>query len=96
MITCYTTGSSSSKGDPDLYVKFGSEPTLNSNIGVSVSKRASTVEVVGPLSASSTSDRTLYVMVHAFTAFNNVHLWCDMTKKTTAAATEAQISIQYE
>jgi hypothetical protein len=23
-------------------------------------------------------------------------LWCDMTKKTTAAATEAQISIQYE
>jgi len=94
VITCYTTGSSSSKGDPDLYVKFITQPTLSSNNGVS--KRASTVEVVGPLGASSTLDRTLYVMVHAFTAFNNVQLWCDMTKKTTAAATEAQISIQYE
>ena len=93
-ITCYTTGSSSSKGDPDLYVKFITKPTLSSNNVVS--KRASTVEVVGPLPASSTSDRTLYVMVHANTPFSNVQLWCDMTKKTTAAATEAQISIQYE
>jgi len=82
-ITCYTTGSSTSKGDPDLYVKFSTQPTL-SNYYAS-SRRASTVEVVGPFSASLTSAHTLYVMVYANTAFSNVQFWCDMTKKTTAA-----------
>ncbi len=90
-ITCYTTGSSSSKGDPDLYVNFGAEPTLSSNNGYS--KRASFFEVVGPLSVSATSACTLYVMVYANTAFSNVQLWCDLTKKITAAATEAQLSL---
>jgi hypothetical protein len=78
-ITCYTAGSSSSKGDPDLYVKFSTQPTLKLfNV---YSHGGSTDEKVGPLSAS-TSVRMLYVMVHAFEEFSKVQLWCDLIPPT--------------
>jgi hypothetical protein len=84
MITCLTTSGS---GNPDLYAKFGSQPTLNSYDALS--NGGSTNEVVGPLNAS-TSDRTLYVMVYASTPFIDVELRCDLeytTSKPTASPT---------
>ena len=84
-VTCRTTGTSgSSSGDPDLYVKFGSQPTLTSY--VAVSKGNSYVEVVGPLAASTSADRTLYVMVYAWSAFVNVQLWCDLITNSPSAS----------
>ena len=75
-ITCYTTGTTSTSGDADLYAKFGSQPNTNSYGVMSDSKSSN--EKVGPIKAS-TSARTLYVMVHAYTAFKNVDLWCNLT-----------------
>ena len=88
-VTCHTTtGSSGSNGDADLYVKFGFEPdTVSSYDASSISVSAN--EKVGPLSPS-TSERILYVMVHAYTAFNDVMLWCDIeyvTSQPTATPT---------
>jgi hypothetical protein len=83
-ITCRTAGTTGSNGDPDLYVKFGSQPTLTSRDAAS--EGSSHAEVVGPLTASTTTDRTLYVMVYAFTAFVNVQLWCDLSTSSPTAS----------
>ena len=83
IVTCYTTGTSTS-GDADLYAKFGSEPNTNS---VLASEGDSANETVGPLKAITTSARTLYVMVYAYTAFLNVQLRCDLKKKITPLKT---------
>ena len=80
IVTCYTTGTSTS-GDADLYAKFGSEPNDSIYDVSSVGRFAN--ETVGPLEATTTSARILYVMVYAYTTFNNVQLWCDLTKETT-------------
>jgi hypothetical protein len=86
MITCRTAGTTGASGDADLYVKFGSQPTLTSHDAAS--EASSYAEIVGPLAASTMTDRTLYVMVYAFSAFVNVQLWCDlMTSSPTASPT---------
>jgi hypothetical protein len=48
-----------------------------------LSNEPSTNEFVGPLIASA-SDRTLYVMVSAYTAFIDVELWCDLVPQLTS------------
>lgn len=83
-ITCRTAGTTGSSGDSDLYVKFGSHPTLTSRDFAS--EGSSYAEVVGPLAASTTTDRTLYVMVYAFTAFENVQLWCDLSTSSPTSS----------
>jgi hypothetical protein len=86
MITCRTAGTTGASGDADLYVKFDSQPTSTSQDAISTG--GSNDEVVGPLAASTTTDRTLYVMVHAYEAFVDVQLWCDlMTSSPTATPT---------
>ena len=72
IVKCYTTGPP--VGDADLYAKFRSQPNTNSPIA---SRGGSNNEQVGPLKASKLA-RRLYVMVHAYTAFENVKLWCDL------------------
>ena len=76
IVTCDTNGSTSTIGDAEMYVKFGSEPvTLSTYDAASLSISAN--EKVGPLSPS-TSERTLYIMVYAYTAFNDGVLWCNV------------------
>ncbi len=78
-----------------MYAKFGSESdTVSYN---SFSNSASFNKKVGPLS-TSTSKRTLYIMVYAYTAFNGVMLWCDLeynyvTSQPTATPTTIMPSL---
>ena len=85
IVTCHTTGSTSTIGDADLYAKFGSEPAISSFDASSASYSAN--EKVGPLSPSI-SERTLYVMIYAYTAFNDVMLWCDLYQPLTPGETQ--------
>jgi hypothetical protein len=83
IVKCYTTGLS--VGDADLYAEFGSEPNTDSDWA---SEGLFGSETVGPLEASTTSDRRLHVMVNAYTAFEDVQLQCDLTKQTTPPTEE--------
>ena len=85
IVTCHTIGSTSTIGDADLYAKFGSEPDAVSSYEAS-SISVSANEKVGPLSPSI-SERTLYVMIYAYTAFNDVMLWCDLGQPTATPST---------
>ena len=84
MISCRTAGITSSSGDPDLYVKFDAQPTLHSYDAASLGR--SYDELVGTFAASTTGDRTLYVLVYAFTAFVNAQLRCDLTTSRPTAS----------
>ncbi len=83
IVTCKTTSTSTS-GDADLYAEFGSEPNTDS---VWASEGDSANETIGPLEASTTSDRRLYVMVYAYTAFKDVQLQCDLIPQVNPAPT---------
>ncbi len=78
IVTCHTDGTSRDSGDADLYAKFGSEPNIYSEL---FSEGLFANETVGPLEASKTSARRLYVMVYAYTALKNVELWCDLNQE---------------
>jgi hypothetical protein len=83
IVTCHTTGTSKDSGDADLYANFGSEPNIYSEL---FSEGLFANETVGPLEASKTSARRLYVMVYAYTALKNVKLWCDLTQEPTPSS----------
>ena len=83
IVTCHTNGTRRDSGDADLYAKFGSEPNIYSEL---FSEGLFANETVGPLEASKTSARRLYVMVYAYTALKNVELWCDLTPEPSTTS----------